>query len=53
MHRFTLTILVTLALSALAPMLTAQEWTRFRGPNGTGESEATTIPANWTEKDLN
>lgn len=31
----------------------AQEWTRFRGPNGSGESEATTIPAQWTEKDYN
>ena len=32
---------------------TAQEWTRFRGPNGTGESETTRFPASWTEKDLN
>ena len=31
----------------------AQEWTRFRGPNGTGESEATTIPAQWTDRDYN
>ncbi len=31
----------------------AQEWSRFRGPNGSGESEATTIPAQWTEKDIN
>jgi outer membrane protein assembly factor BamB len=31
----------------------AQEWTRFRGPNGSGESEAKTIPAQWTEKDYN
>ena len=31
----------------------AQEWTRFRGPNGTGESEATTIPATWTAEDYN
>lgn len=31
----------------------AQEWTRFRGPNGTGESEAKTIPAAWTDKDYN
>ena len=30
----------------------AQEWTRFRGPNGTGESECKTIPAQWTEKDI-
>jgi outer membrane protein assembly factor BamB len=31
----------------------AQEWTRFRGPNGTGESETSTIPASWTDKELN
>ena len=31
----------------------AQEWTRFRGPNGTGISEATTIPTTWTEADFN
>ncbi len=29
----------------------AQEWTRFRGPNGTGESDDATIPAKWTESD--
>jgi outer membrane protein assembly factor BamB len=31
----------------------SQEWTRFRGPNGTGESEATTVPATWTDADYN
>jgi outer membrane protein assembly factor BamB len=31
----------------------AQEWTRFRGPNGTGISEAKTIPTQWTESDFN
>lgn len=31
----------------------AQEWTRFRGPNGSGISAAKTIPATWTEKDIN
>jgi outer membrane protein assembly factor BamB len=30
----------------------AQEWSRFRGPNGTGESECKTIPAKWTDKDV-
>jgi outer membrane protein assembly factor BamB len=30
----------------------AQEWTRFRGPNGTGISEAKDIPVTWTEKDF-
>jgi len=31
----------------------AQEWARFRGPNGTGFSRAQTIPTTWTEKDYN
>ena len=31
----------------------SQEWTRFRGPNGSGISEATTVPVTWTEKDYN
>src|SRR5208337_2315384 len=29
------------------------EWTRFRGPNGSGISDATTIPTRWNEKDYN
>jgi len=31
----------------------AQEWTRFRGPNGSGVSKATGIPVTWTERDYN
>jgi outer membrane protein assembly factor BamB len=31
----------------------AQEWTRFRGPNGTGISDSKTIPVQWTERDYN
>ncbi|MBN2475226.1 MAG: PQQ-binding-like beta-propeller repeat protein [Pirellulales bacterium] len=30
-----------------------QEWTRFRGPNGSGESDATTLPDAWTISDCN
>ena len=30
----------------------AQEWSRFRGPNGTGESECKTIPAKWTDENI-
>jgi outer membrane protein assembly factor BamB len=33
--------------------LWSQEWTRFRGPNGSGESEAAGIPAKWTDSDYN
>ncbi len=37
----------------LAVSTFGQEWTRFRGPNGTGISQATTIPAKFTDADLN
>lgn len=30
-----------------------QEWTRFRGPNGQGISDAKTIPVKWTQEDYN
>jgi outer membrane protein assembly factor BamB len=30
----------------------AQEWTRFRGPNGAGTSPVTTVPVRWTDKDF-
>ena len=29
----------------------AQQWTRFRGPNGTGVSDAASIPVKWTDTD--
>jgi outer membrane protein assembly factor BamB len=38
---------------AACPLAGAQEWTRFRGPNGAGVSEAKAIPLQWTEKDFN
>ena len=41
---------LALVLAAVAPSA-AQEWTRFRGPNGTGESE-TNFPAQWGEKEI-
>lgn len=31
----------------------AQNWPRFRGPNGTGVSDAVNIPAKWTDEDYN
>ncbi len=43
-HRFRLASLVTV-LATLATALQASEnWTRFRGPNGTGVSDATNLP---------
>ncbi len=38
-------------LSALVSQ--GQQWSRFRGPNGQGISDAKTIPVKWMEKDYN
>lgn len=32
--------------------LQGQEWTRFRGPNGSGLAEAPGLPVKWSEKDF-
>ena len=37
----------------LASVAQGQQWTRFRGPNGQGISNAKTIPIKWIEKDYN
>lgn len=49
-------LIPALVLGACGTILLAgnslgQEWTRFRGPNGSGVSSATTVPSRWTEKD--
>jgi outer membrane protein assembly factor BamB len=46
---------VLLALTGLALVTAAaraQEWTRFRGPNGTGISTAKNVPVTWAEQDF-
>ncbi len=48
--RHSLVLLFLLTSAAPGP---AQEWTRFRGPNGSGISDAKTIPTQWTERDFN
>ncbi len=40
-----------LVLFLSVPASPAQEWTRFRGPNGTGQSDAEGIPVQWSAKD--
>lgn len=39
-------------LLALGQAIHAQEWPRFRGPNGTGHGSAKTIPTKWSESDF-
>src|SRR3954470_5796440 len=46
-----LSVVAGLLLGSLAVPAAGQEWTRFRGPNGSGLSDATTVPVRWTEKD--
>ena len=38
-------------LCCLSTRLLAQEWTRFRGPDGSGASDTAKFPATWTDKD--
>ena len=45
--------LALLAAAALTADAGAQEWSRFRGPDGTGISRAKNVPVKWTEKDFN
>lgn len=37
---------------ALTLRIEAQEWTRFRGPNGSGVSESKAIPTEWTQQNI-
>ncbi len=45
--------LLALSLVLPCPESLSQEWTRFRGPNGSGISRATNIPVQWTTDDYN
>ena len=43
---------LTLIVTLLSTQAAGQEWTRFRGPNGTGISQDKRIPVSWTEADF-
>lgn len=42
-----------LVLTLAAAAASGQEWTRFRGPNGSGLAQPCPLPVRWTEKDYN
>src|SRR5690242_9582687 len=46
-----LVIAICLQWLAVAQIGAAQEWPRFRGPNGSGLGVAAAIPIRWTDKD--
>ncbi|MBS0261647.1 MAG: PQQ-binding-like beta-propeller repeat protein [Planctomycetes bacterium] len=41
--------LILLSGLILSPMLQADEWTRFRGPNGNAQSDSTQTPVKWSD----
>lgn len=45
-------ILALVLTAVCAAPAVAQEWTRFRGPNGTGHSPSKGVPTTWTETDF-
>ena len=45
--------LVLISVVLLVSVAQGKQWTRFRGPNGQGISNAKTIPVKWTQKDYN
>ncbi|MBM4031049.1 MAG: hypothetical protein FJ291_04605 [Planctomycetes bacterium] len=45
------TVLLTTLLAAV--QAGGQDWPRFRGPDGAGISDATTVPVKWTAEDYN
>lgn len=46
-----LALLLAGGLAVAPQQVLAQEWTRFRGPNGTGVAHAPDLPLQWTLKD--
>jgi outer membrane protein assembly factor BamB len=46
-------LLSILLLVCIADRAVAENWPRFRGPNGSGISDATTVPTKWTDDDYN
>ncbi len=42
-------IVILLCLGALTSVASAQDWTRFRGPNGEGKSDLQGLPTQWSQ----
>jgi len=51
-HR-ALSIVLLAGVAFVAGLAPAGPWPRFRGPDGGGISDATTVPATWTDTDYN
>ena len=49
----TLLLVAACLAGFLANQALAENWPRFRGPNGAGQSDAATIPTHWTNEEEN
>ncbi|MEO2018347.1 MAG: PQQ-binding-like beta-propeller repeat protein, partial [Fuerstiella sp.] len=52
MHKAVLSVILITIITPLT-IASASEWSRFRGPNGTGIGSGDSIPVEFTEKDFN
>ncbi len=50
-NQFILIVIVAFCLGSTGPV-SASDWPRFRGPNGTGIANDKEIPVHWTESDV-
>ena len=53
MNHRRLFLIVMLVFFGLEPPVISADWTRFRGPNGSGIGSAARVPIRWTEEDYN
>lgn len=53
MKNFLLRFSIVYGAALFTIVTIGQEWTRFRGPNGTGIASADTVPTEWTAQDYN
>ena len=50
-HAIRTVVLLGIGVVQVCGLLQGEDWARFRGPSGAGQSEATSIPAVWTTED--
>ena len=51
--RISTSVNITIGFLLCATLANGQDWTRFRGPDGSGISQATSVPASFELKDVN
>lgn len=50
-NHFVRALALPIAMSLLGSICSAENWTEFRGPDGLGHSQATSLPLNWSDSE--